>query len=61
MTEQRVREIAQQAFRERIGELMERQNRIANDPRIEQNLRELRLRVEELGRRFNRIREPEQR
>ena len=61
LTEQRVREIVQQVFRERIGELMERQNRIANDPRVEENLRELRLRVEELGRRFNRIREPEQR
>jgi len=59
MTEQRVREIAYQTFRERIGELMERQNRIATDPRVEQSLRELRLRVEELGRRFNRIREPE--
>lgn len=61
MTEQRVREIAYQTFRERIGELMERQNRIATDPRVEQNLRELRLRIEELGRRFSRIREPEQR
>ena len=53
MTEQRVREIAYQTFRERIGELMERQNRIATDPRIEQSLRELRLRIEELSRRFN--------
>ena len=61
MTEQRVREIVQQAFRERIGELMERQNRIASDPRVEQNLRELRLRVEELSRRFDRRRNPEQR
>lgn len=61
MTEQRVREIAYQTFRERIGELMERQNRIATDPRVEQNLRELRLRIEELSRRFSRIRELEQR
>ena len=61
MSEQRVREIAYQTFRERIGELMERQNRIATDPRVEQSLRELRLRVEELSRRFSRIREPEQR
>lgn len=61
MTEQRVREIAYQTFRERIGELMERQNRIASDPRVEQNLRELRLRVEELSRRFDRRRNPEQR
>lgn len=53
MTEQRVREIAYQTFRERIGELMERQNRIATDPRVEQNLRELRFRIEELSRRFN--------
>lgn len=53
MTEQRVREIAYQTFRERIGELMDRQNRIATDPRVEQSLRELRLRVEELSRRFN--------
>lgn len=60
MTEQRVREIAYQTFRERIGELMERQNRIATDPRVEQNLRELRLRVEELSRRFDRRRNPEQ-
>lgn len=59
MTEQRVREIAYQTFRERIGELMERQNRIASDPRVEQNLRELRLRVEELSRRFDRRRNPE--
>lgn len=50
MTEQRVREIAYQTF---IGELMERQNRIATDPRVEQSLRELHLRVEELSRRFN--------
>lgn len=61
MTEQRVREIAYQTFRERIGELMERQNRIATDPRIEQSLRELRLRIEELSRRFDRRRNPEQR
>lgn len=61
MTEQRVREIAYQTFRERIGELMERQNRIATDPRVEQNLRELRLRVEELSRRFDRRRNQEQR
>lgn len=61
MTEQRVREIAYQTFRERIGELMERQNRIVTDPRVEQNLRELRLRVEELSRRFDRRRNPEQR
>lgn len=54
MTEQRVREIAYQTFRERIGELMERQNRIATDPRVEQSLRELRLRIEELSRRFDR-------
>lgn len=60
MTEQRVREIAYQTFRERIGELMERQNRIATDPRVEQSLRELRLRVEELSRRFDRRRNPEQ-
>lgn len=53
MTEQRVREIAYQTFRERISELMERQNRIATDPRVEQSLRELRLRIEELSRRFN--------
>lgn len=61
MTEQRVREIAYQTFRERIGELMERQNRIATDPRVEQNLRELRLRIEELSRRFDRRRNPEER
>lgn len=61
MTEQRVREIAYQTFRERIGELMERQNRIATDPRVEQSLRELRLRVEELSRRFDRRRNSEQR
>ena len=40
---------------------MERQNRIATDPRVEQNLRELRLRIEELSRRFDRRRNPEQR
>lgn len=61
MTEQRVREIAYQTFRERIGELMERQNRITTDPRVEQSLRELRLRIEELSRRFDRRRNPEQR
>lgn len=61
MTEQRVREIAYQTFRERIGELMERQNRIATDPRVEQSLRELSHRVEELSRRFDRRRNPEQR
>ena len=61
MTEQRVREIAYQTFRERIGELMERQNRIATDPMVEQSLRELRLRIEELSRRFDRRRNPEQR
>lgn len=61
MTEQRVKEIAYQTFRERIGELMERQNRIATDPRVEQSLRELRFRVEELSRRFDRRRNPEQR
>ena len=61
MTEQRVREIAYQTFRERIGELMERQNRIATDPRVEQSLRELHLRIEELSRRFDRRRNPEQR
>lgn len=59
MTEQRVREIAYQTFRERIGELMERQNRIATDPRVEQSLRELRLRIEELSRRFDTRRNPE--
>lgn len=53
MTEQRVREIAYQTFRERIGELRDRMNITATDPRVEQNLRELRLRVEELSRRFN--------
>lgn len=61
MTEQRVREIIQQAFRERIGELRDRMNITATDPRVEQNLRELRLRVEELSRRFDRRRNPEQR
>lgn len=61
MNEQRVREIAYQTFRERIDELMERQNRIASDPRVEQNLRELRLRIEELSRRFDRRRNPEER
>lgn len=40
---------------------MERQNLIASDPIVEQNLRELRLRVEELSRRFDRRRNPEQR
>lgn len=61
MTEQRVREIAYQTFRERIGELRDRINITATDPRVEQNLRELRLRVEELSRRFDRRRNPEQR
>lgn len=61
MSEQRVREIVQQAFRERIGELRDRMNITATDPRVEQNLRELRLRVEELSRRFDRRRNPEQR
>lgn len=61
MTEQRVREIAYQTFRERIGELMERQNRISTDPRVERSLRELSHRVEELSRRFDRRRNPEQR
>ena len=61
MTEQRVREIAYQTFRERVGELMERQNKIPTDPRVEQSLRELRLRIEELSRRFDRRRNPEQR
>lgn len=61
MTEQRVREIVQQTFRERISELRDRMNIAATDPRIEQNLRELRLRVEELSRRFDRRRNPEQR
>lgn len=61
MTEQRVREIAYQTFRERIGELRDRMNITATDPRVEQNLRELRLRVEELSRRFDRRRNPEQR
>lgn len=61
MSEQRVREIVQQAFRERISELRDRMNITATDPRIEQNLRELRLRVEELSRRFDRRRNPEQR
>lgn len=61
MTEQRVREIVQQAFRERIGELRDRMNITATDPRIEQNLRELHLRIEELSRRFDRRRNPEQR
>lgn len=61
MSEQRVREIVQQAFRERISELRDRMNIAATDPRIEQNLRELRLRVEELSRRFDRRRNPEQR
>ena len=61
MTEQRVREIVQQTFRERISELRDRMNIAATDPRIEQNLRELRLRVEELSRKFDRRRNPEQR
>lgn len=61
MSEQRVREIVQQAFRERISELRDRMNITATDPRIEQNLRELRLRVEEISRRFDRRRNPEQR
>lgn len=61
MSEQRVREIVQQAFRERISELRDRMNITATDPRVEQNLRELRLRVEELSRRFDRRRNPEQR
>lgn len=60
MTEQRVREIVQQAFIERIGELRDRMNITATDPRVEQNLRELRLRVEELSRRFDRRRNQEQ-
>ena len=61
MTEQRVREIVQQAFRERISELRDRMNITATDHRVEQSLRELRLRVEELSRRFDRRRNPEQR
>ena len=61
MSEQRVREIVQQVFRERIGELRDRMNITTTDPRVEQNLRELRLRVEELSRRFDRRRNPEQR
>lgn len=61
MSEQRVREIVQQAFRERISELRDRMNIAATDPRIEQNLRELRLRIKELSRRFDRRRNPEQR
>lgn len=61
MSEQRVREIVQQAFRERISELRDRMNIAATDPRVEQNLRELRLRIEELSRRFDRRRNPEQR
>lgn len=36
-------------------------NITATDHRVEQNLRELRLRVEELSRRFDRRRNPEQR
>lgn len=48
-----MREIAYQTFRERISELRDRMNIAATDPRVEQNLRELRLRVEELSRRFN--------
>lgn len=61
MTEQRVREIVQQAFRERISELRDRMNITATDHRVEQSLRELGHRVEELSRRFNRRRNPEQR
>lgn len=61
MSEQRVREIVQQAFRERIGELRDRMNITTTDPRVEQSLRELRLRIEELSRRFDRRRNPEQR
>lgn len=60
MTEQRIREIVQQTFRERISKLRDRMNIAATDPRVEQNLRELRLRVEELSRRFDRRRNPEQ-
>lgn len=61
MTEQRVREIVQQAFRERISELRDRMNIAATDHRVEQGLRELSHRVEELSRRFDRRRNPEQR
>lgn len=61
MSEQRVREIVQQAFRERINELIDRMNIAATDHRVEQNLRELGHRVEELSRRFDRRRNPEQR
>nr|DAK28186.1 MAG TPA: hypothetical protein [Caudoviricetes sp.] len=61
MTEQRVREIVQQAFRERISELRDRMNITATDHRVEQSLRELSHRVEELSRRFDRRRNPEQR
>lgn len=61
MTEQRVREIVQQAFRERISELRDRMNITATDHRVEQSLRELGHRVEELSRRFDRRRNPEQR
>lgn len=53
MTEQRVREIVQQAFRERISELRDRMNIAVTDHRVEQSLRELGHRVEELSRRFN--------
>lgn len=59
MTEQRVREIVQQAFRERISELRDRMNIAVTDHRVEQSLRELGLRVEELSRRFDRRRNPE--
>ena len=61
MSEQRVREIVQQAFRERISELRDRMNITATDHRVEQSLRELSHRVEELSRRFDRRRNPEQR
>lgn len=61
MSEQRVREIVQQAFRERISELRDRMNIAATDHRVEQSLRELSHRVEELSRRFDRRRNPEQR
>lgn len=61
MTEQRVREIVQQAFRERISELRDRMNIAVTDHRVEQSLRELSHRVEELSRRFDRRRNPEQR
>lgn len=61
LTEERAREIINQTFRERAAELIERQNRIATDPRIEQELRQLRSQIEELSRRFYRMRNPEQR